>query len=59
MSMLLAKNKHLKRRKNMAINTSERQFESDIEAAFLKNGYRQVSPSFYDKETAVFPNLLK
>lgn len=43
----------------MAINTSERQFESDIEAAFLKNGYRQVSPSFYDKETAVFPNLLK
>ena len=43
----------------MAINTSERQFESDIEAAFLKEGYRQVSPTLYDATNAVFPEILK
>lgn len=43
----------------MAINTSERQFETDIEEAFIRNGYRQISPNLYDAETAVFPEILK
>lgn len=43
----------------MVINTSEKQFETDIEAAFLKNGYRQISPTLYDAENAVFPEIMK
>lgn len=43
----------------MAIITSERQFESDIESAFIKNGYRQINPSLYDAENALFPDILK
>ena len=42
----------------MLINTSERQFEADIETAFVNNGYRQISPSFYNAETGVFADIL-
>lgn len=42
----------------MAVNTSERQFESDIEFAFLAEGYRKIEPSLYDANTAVFPEIL-
>lgn len=42
----------------MSINTSERQFEADIETAFISNGYRQISPSLYNAETGVFADIL-
>lgn len=42
----------------MAVNTSERQFESDIESAFLAEGYRKIDSSLYDANTAVFPEIL-
>ena len=43
----------------MPINTSERQFEADIETAFINNGYRQISPSLYNAETVVFADILQ
>lgn len=43
----------------MSINTSERQFETDIESVFLKNGYRKISPTSYRTENALFPEVLK
>ena len=42
----------------MAMNVSETQFESDIEADLLSNGYRKVDRVEYDKEAMLFPNVL-
>lgn len=43
----------------MSINTSERQFETDIESVFLKKGYRKICPTSYRTENALFPEVLK
>ncbi len=43
----------------MSINTSEKQFETDIESVFLKKGYRKISPTSYRTENALFSEVLK
>lgn len=40
------------------INTSETQFESDIESSFLKQGFRKISPKDYDLDENLFVDVL-
>lgn len=40
------------------MDLSETQFEKDIEADLLNNGYRKISPRDYDKEAMLFPDVL-
>lgn len=42
----------------MTINTSEKQFESDIETYLLANGYRQIKPTEYNATNSLFPEVL-
>ena len=43
----------------MAIDTSERQFESDIEASLIAHQNAiKVDPSLYDRESMLFPVCL-
>lgn len=40
------------------MDTSEKRFEQDIETYFISHGFRKVSPSEYDKEKMLFPDIL-
>lgn len=51
----MGENKQLK---YINLDTSEKRFESDIESAFLSEGYRKISRNEYDAENMVFPNIL-
>lgn len=42
----------------ITLDTSEKRFESDIESAFLSEGYRKISRSEYDAESMLFPDIL-
>ena len=42
----------------ITLDTSEKRFESDIESAFLSEGYRKISKSEYDAEAMLFPDIL-
>lgn len=42
----------------MAIDTSEKKFEEDIESALLSGGYRKISRNDYDAESMLFPDVL-
>ena len=43
----------------MSVDTSEKRFETDIETYFLKRGYTRISPSLYDAEKMMFPDILE
>lgn len=43
--------------KYLVLDTSEKQFETDIETSLLNDGYRKISPSEYDAERMIFPNV--
>lgn len=42
----------------ITLDTSEKRFESDIESAFLSEGYRKISRNEYDAESMLFPDIL-
>ena len=42
----------------ITLDTSEKRFESDIESAFLSEGYRKISRNEYDAEAMLFPDIL-
>jgi type I restriction enzyme R subunit len=42
----------------ITVDTSEKHFESDIENAFLGEGYQQVNKESYDKEAMLFSDVL-
>lgn len=44
--------------KFIKVDTSEKRFEADIEAAFLSRGYRNIDRNDYNAENMVFPNIL-
>lgn len=44
--------------KFIKVDTSEKRFEADIEAAFLSRGYRNIDRNGYSAENMVFPNVL-
>ncbi len=42
----------------ISVDVSEKRFESDIESAFLSEGYRKISRNEYDAESMLFPDIL-
>ena len=44
--------------KYINLDTSEKRFESDIESAFLSEGYKKISRNEYDAEAMLFPDVL-
>lgn len=42
----------------ITLDTSEKRFESDIESAFLSEGFRKISRNEYDAESMLFPDIL-
>jgi type I restriction enzyme R subunit len=42
----------------LTIDTSEKHFESDIEASFIEEGYRKIDRSDYDPESMLFPKVI-
>ena len=42
----------------ITLDTSEKRFESDIESAFLSEGYKKISRNEYGAESMLFPDVL-